>query len=44
VHQLDSKVFDISVKFEIGDFYEICWEYPNLVNNSQNYRALCTKT
>jgi hypothetical protein len=31
----------ISVKFDIGEFYEkICLETPNLVNIGQKYRAL----
>jgi len=34
----------ISVKFEIGDFYGLCVENPSLVTIEQKYRAIYLKT
>jgi hypothetical protein len=34
----------ISVKFVIGDYYEIYGENPNLIKSGQKYRTLCAKT
>jgi hypothetical protein len=34
----------ISMKFDVGVFYEICQEAPNFVTNEQKYLALRMKT